>query len=338
MKDVLERLFQGETLSEAEAAGVLERIAAGEFTDPQVAAFLTVFKMRPVSVAELAGFRSALLRLAVQVDIDEMKAVDLCGTGGDGKDTFNISTLSAFVVAGAGYRVVKHGNYSVSSHCGSSNVLEALGVQFSNNIEVLRRRAAGAGVCFLHAPLFHPAMKNIGPVRKALGFKTIFNLLGPLVNPAQPDVQMIGVYSYELMRPYSYVLQQTDVNYAVVHSLDGYDEISLTGPVQIISRYGELALEPEDLGFEIVTPESLSGGKTVGDATAIFESILSGTGSVAQRNVVAANAGVAIALFYDEPLSRESILRGISEAQDSLSGGKALVALQQVQQLSREEG
>jgi len=225
MKEVLNRLIQHQTLSSSEAREILINIANGSYNTSQIASFLTVYMMRSVSVEELEGFRNALLELCLNVDLSAYNPIDLCGTGGDGKDTFNISTLASFVTAGAGVKVTKHGNYGVSSSCGSSNVLEFLGIKFSNDKDYLERAIDQVGICILHAPLFHPAMKNVAPIRRELGVKTFFNMLGPMVNPAFPPNQLVGVFNLELARLYSYLYQKTDKNYTIVHALDGYDEI-----------------------------------------------------------------------------------------------------------------
>ena len=247
MKDIINNLSLHRTLSKNEAKNILINISKGKYNNSHVSSFLTVFMMRNISLQELEGFKEALLELCIKIDLSEYNAIDLCGTGGDNKDTFNISTLSAFVTAGAGVNVTKHGNYGVSSSCGSSNVLEYLGIKFSNNFDFLRKSIEKCGICILHAPLFHPAMKHVAPIRKELGLKTFFNILGPLVNPSFPKNQIVGVYSLELARLYSYLFQKTKKNYAIIHSLDGYDEISLTGATKIISRKEENVYDPNDI-------------------------------------------------------------------------------------------
>ena len=235
MKKILTRLIQYQQLEKEEAKQIIIKIADGQYNTSQISSFLTIFMMRNISLDELEGFREALQELCINVDLSEFNTIDLCGTGGDGKNTFNISTLSSFVTAGAGIKVSKHGNYGVSSGCGSSNVLEAIGIKFSNDKDYLKRSIEKAGICFLHAPLFHPAMKNVAPVRKQLGLKTFFNILGPIVNPSFPKNQLIGVFSLELARLYSYLFQKTNINYTILHGLDGYDEISLTGNTKIFT-------------------------------------------------------------------------------------------------------
>ena len=256
-------------------------IADGQYTSSQIASFLTVYLMRSISLDELEGFRSALLELCLLINIDEYNTIDLCGTGGDDKDTFNISTLSSFVVAGAGIKVTKHGNYGVSSTCGSSNVLEALGVKFSNEKDFLKRCLDQAGICVLHAPLFHPAMKNVAPVRRELGVKTFFNMLGPLVNPVKPKNQLTGVFNLELARLYYYLFQKTDTNFTILYGLDGYDEISLTGPTKAFGKNIESLLMPRDFGVDSVSENAISGGENVEHSTKIFEV---GSGGASQAN------------------------------------------------------
>ncbi len=301
MKYLLENLFQGDSLSRGEAKSILMQISRGIFNESQLASFLTIFRMRPIRTAELQGFRDALLELARPVDFSGIESVDIVGTGGDGKNTFNISTASCVVVASAGYNVTKHGNYGVSSVSGSSNVLEALGYKFTNDDSELYRRLERSKLVFLHAPLFHPAMKEVAPVRKALGIKTFFNLLGPLVNPSRPTHQFLGVYSLPLARLYAEVLKEEAVQYGVIYAIDGYDEVSLTNSFLYKTKQVDAFLEPEDLGLNRQSPTDLFGGNTVAEAANIFKNILLGKGTEAQKSVVAANAGLAIHLF--KPLS-----------------------------------
>ena len=315
MKKILNRLFDYQQLSEQDAYDVLTGIGKGKYNPSQMAAFLTVFLMRQISVEELRGFRTALLDLCLRVDLSDFETIDVCGTGGDGKDTFNISTLAAFVVAGAGYKVAKHGNYGVSSSCGSSNVMEYLGYVFTNDEDKLKRQLDASGFCMMHAPLFHPAMKNVAPIRRELGVKTFFNMLGPLVNPSFPKNQMVGVYSLEVARLYNYLFQkETGTRYAIIHSLDGYDEVSLTGKAKSYRPDGEKLLLPADWGLPAVAAKAISGGKTVQEAAALFLAVLKNEGASAQINVVLANAAVAIQIFENKPLTdcveiaRESLL------------------------------
>jgi anthranilate phosphoribosyltransferase len=322
MKALLSRLINHESISAEEAKQILISISKGDYNQAQIASFLTVYMMRSITVNELQGFRDALLELCLAVDLQIYDPIDLCGTGGDGKDTFNISTLSSFITAGAGVAVAKHGNYGVSSACGSSNVLEALGVKFSNDKDHLKRAMETANICVLHAPLFHPAMKNVAPIRKALGIKTFFNMLGPMVNPSFPKHQMVGVFNLELLRLYNYLYQKTDKNYSIVHDLGGYDELSLTNNAKIATNQSELLFSPDDLDLKSITAESIFGGNTVKEATEIFESIISGKGSKAQNAVVCANAGLAIATA-----KQITHKEGFEYAKESLLSGKAKTCL-----------
>lgn len=326
MRQILTHLFEHKTLTRKEAKEILTTMAKGEFSDPEIAAFVTVYLMRSITVEELSGFRDALLNLCNRVDLSDFDTMDVCGTGGDGKDTFNISTLTTFVLAGAGAKVAKHGNYGVSSGCGSSNVMEHLGYQFSTDKDKLRKELDRSGVCFLHAPIFNPAMKNVGPVRKALRVKTFFNMLGPMVNPSFPEKQMVGVFSLELARLYNYIFQQSGKNFTILHSLDGYDEISLTGDFKVITNNSEKILSPESLGMIKVSPEDLHGGSSVPEAGKMFVDILEGRGTEIQNNVVIANAATALQCYYPD----KSIVDCIGLAKDSLLGGKAGEALKKL--------
>ena len=332
MKQLLNRLINQESISSDEAKNVLVNISEGKYNQSQIASFLTVYMMRSITIEELRGFRDALLELCIPVDLNGYNTIDLCGTGGDGKDTFNISTLSSFVTAGAGIHVTKHGNYGVSSACGSSNVMEHLGIKFTNDIDFLKRSIDQAGICVLHAPLFHPAMKNVAPIRKELGVKTFFNMLGPMVNPAFPKNQMVGVFNLELLRLYGYLYQETNKNYAVVHALDGYDEISLTGKTKVISNATETLFEPNDIGVAQINQAEIFGGKTIKGAAAIFKKIIDGKGTDAQNNVVCANAGLAIATVRQIP-HRE----GFELAKESLFNGKAKESLSKLIELSSKQ-
>ena len=330
MKAILNRLINHEKLSKEESRQMIINIADGQYTSSQIASFLTVYLMRSISLDELEGFRSALLELCLLINIDEYNTIDLCGTGGDDKDTFNISTLSSFVVAGAGIKVTKHGNYGVSSTCGSSNVLEALGVKFSNEKDFLKRCLDQAGICILHAPLFHPAMKNVAPVRRELGVKTFFNMLGPLVNPVKPKNQLTGVFNLELARLYYYLFQKTDTNFTILYGLDGYDEISLTGPTKAFGKNSESLLMPRDFGVDPVSQNAISGGENVEHSTKIFINIIQNKGTIAQQNVVCANAGMAIATALNL-----SPLEGFEKAKETLLSGKAYNVLSKLQTLSK---
>lgn len=330
MKDTLNHLFAGNSLSKTEAHQILLHIAEGQFSEAEIASFLTVFRMRRIKPEELAGFRQALLDLCVAIDLSEYNTIDVVGTGGDGKDTFNISTLSAFVLAGAGIKVTKHGNYGLSSVSGSSNMFEYFGYQFSNDQGKLRREVENAGICFFHAPLFHPAMKSVAPVRRALKVKTLFNMMGPIINPSFPKNQLVGVYDLEVMDLYQQVFQESGQNYLIVHSLDGYDEISLTGEARYVSNLTEDSLSPADFGFRQLKQEELYGGDTVAEAAKIFKSVLEGTGTQAQQNVVIANAALGIRCVYPE----RSLTGCVAEASESLKSEKALAAFKKLMELN----
>lgn len=319
MKDILNRLINNQTLSRDEAKEVLTGLATGRYNNSQIAAFLTVYLMRAIRVEELEGFRDAMLELCNPVNLEGYNTIDVCGTGGDGKNTFNISTTASFVVAGAGVHVAKHGNYGVSSVSGSSNVLEYLGVRFSGDAIKMEESIDKSGICFMHAPLYHPAMKNVGPVRKELGVKTFFNMLGPMVNPAFPPNQMVGVFSLELARLYGYLYQNTGKKFSIVHALDGYDEVSLTGDFKFISVQREALISPEELNLPRVSAEELYGGESIEDAAVIFKEILANKGTMAQNAAVLANAGLAIATVH-----QSSISEGIAMATESLKSGAAL--------------
>lgn len=329
MKNILNRLINHEQLTKEEARNVLVSISEGKYNQSQIAAFLTVYMMRSVGLEELEGFRDALLDLCLAVDVTDYNTIDLCGTGGDGKDTFNISTLASFVTAGAGVMVTKHGNYGVSSVSGSSNVMEHLGIKFSNEADFLKRSLDEAGICVLHAPLFHPAMKNVAPIRRELGVKTFFNMLGPMVNPAFPKNQLVGVFDLELARMYGYLYQKNTKNYAVLHAMDGYDEISLTGPAKMITNASERMITAEDFKVSQIQQSDIYGGNSIESSAEIFMNILNGKGTEAQNNVVCANAGVAISV-----VEGCSILDGFEKAQYSLKSGEALKKLKKLQELS----
>ncbi|MCB9360845.1 MAG: anthranilate phosphoribosyltransferase [Flavobacteriales bacterium] len=326
MKTILNQLFEQQKLSEQQAYDVLTKIGNGAYNSSQIASFLTVFLMRNISVDELRGFQKALLDLCLKMDFSEFNTIDLCGTGGDGKNTFNISTLTSFVVAGAGYKVAKHGNYGVSSNCGSSNVLEYLGYKFTNDETQLKKQLNDANFCMMHAPLFHPAMATIAPIRAELGVKTFFNMLGPIVNPSFPQNQMVGVFNLELARIYNYLLQDSNKNYKVVHSLDGYDEISLTGKFKLISNNGDNLISPTQIGFEQLNPTSIYGGETIKEAAKIFINVLENKGTKAQQDVVIANSAFAINCF--EP--NKSIEECKSLALESLLSGNAYKSLKKI--------
>lgn len=320
MKKILNHLFEHKTFGRDESKEILTNITLGKYNASQMAAFMAAYCMRNITVEELEGFRDGMLELCLKVDLHDYDLIDLCGTGGDGKDTFNISTLASFVVAGAGYKVSKHGNYGVSSGCGSSNVMEYLGYTFSNDTDQLKKSLDTAGICFLHAPLFHAAMKTVAPIRKELGVKTFFNMLGPLVNPARPKYQMVGVFSLELARLYAYLYQKSNTKYTIVHALEGYDEISLTCDFKTFSASGEHIHSIAQLGFEKIDPDKIGGGSTVKDSADIFKAVLEGEGTTEQNNVVVCNAAVAIRTIKPE----QSFADCFYEAEESLQSKKAL--------------
>lgn len=325
MKTILNELIDHQSLTKETARQVLIELASGKYNPSQTTSFMTVYMMRNITVQELQGFRDAMLELCVPVRF-EQPVMDVCGTGGDGKNTFNISTLASFVVAAAGQPVAKHGNYGVSSACGSSNVLEYFGYKFTNNVDALRQSIDKANICFMHAPLFHPAMKNVAPIRKELGVKTFFNMLGPMVNPAFPTKQLVGVFSLELARQYGYLYQDTDKDFVILHALDGYDEISLTGPFKYYSNHGERIAEPSDLGLPQVTYEDLSGGETVEESAKIFLSILENKGTEQQNAAVIANAGMALFCANQE----NGLENAFARAKEALVSGKAMQSFKEL--------
>nr|WP_294992922.1 anthranilate phosphoribosyltransferase [uncultured Sediminibacterium sp.] len=294
MKKILQYLFEHKTLPREKAKEVLLQMSAGQFNESEIAAFITVYLMRSITIEELQGFRDALLELSVKVNLESENIMDIVGTGGDGKNTFNISTLSCFIVAGTGQQVAKHGNYGASSVSGASNLMEQLGYRFKNDNDKLKKELDATNICFLHAPLFHPALKVVGPVRKNLGVRTFFNMLGPMVNPASPAYQLVGVYNLEMARIYNYLLQETGKAFTIIHSLDGYDEISLTNDTKVITNTGERIMTPIQLGKRMVMPEDIYGGNTVEEAAKLFMKIIKGEGSWAQHAVVLANAAMAL--------------------------------------------
>ena len=321
MKEIFNELIDHRSLTKDTARNVLIELASGKYNPSQMAAFMTVYMMRSITVDELQGFRDAMLELCVRAKFDQ-PVMDVCGTGGDGKNTFNISTLSSFVVASAGQPVAKHGNYGVSSACGSSNLLEYFGYKFTNDLDQLRRSLDRANICFMHAPLFHPAMRNVAPIRKELGVKTFFNMIGPMANPALPTRQLVGVFSLELARQYGYLYQNTDKRFVVLHSLDGYDEVSLTGGFKYFYNGGEKVLEPADLQLPLLTYNDIRGGTTVEESARVFMRILEGEGTPAQQAAVVANAGMALYAAQQE----EGLLKAMDRAREALQSRKALKA------------
>lgn len=319
MKNLLYRMFEHGNLSRNEARDVMLNIADGRYNDCQLAAFMTVFLMRSITTDELTGFRDAILERRLPVDFGDVDAIDIVGTGGDGKNTFNISTASCFIVAGTGRKVVKHGNYGASSVSGASNVLEHHGVKFSSDIDKLSRSLDESGVCYLHAPFFSPALKSVASVRKSLAVRTFFNMLGPLVNPVLPRHQLLGVYNLKLMRLYTYIAQNEGIACTVVHSLDGYDEISLTSPFKVSGPGGERIYRPEELGWTTASQQELWGGDTIAEAAKIFDDVLDGKATPAQENCVVANSAFAL-VTLDPGLS---IAEARALAEESIRSGAA---------------
>ena len=323
MQKILKQLFEHRPLSYTQAQEVMLQMSRGSFNEHELSAFMTVYLMRCITIEELMGFRSALLELALKVNVEQERLLDIVGTGGDGKNTFNISTLACFVAAGAGAKIAKHGNYGASAISGSSNVMEYLGYHFMNNNDTLNKQVEKAGICFMHAPLFHPALKAVGHIRKNLAVRTFFNMLGPTVNPAAPSAQLLGVYNVEMARIYTYLLQQVATRFTIIHSLDGYDEISLTSDTKVITQAGESVKSPVSLGKLIVQSAELEAGKSIEDAAKIFMNILEGNGTTAQQHVVVANAamGLQCAGLY------ENYEDAWLAAMESLQSKKALEAL-----------
>ena len=326
MKKILNYLFEHKSLSREQAKEVLYNISKNQYIDAEIAAFITVYLMRSITIDELQGFRDALMELCVPVDLDGNDVIDIVGTGGDGKNTFNISTLSCFIVAGTGNKVAKHGNYGASSISGSSNVMEQLGYKFKADNDSLKKELEEANICFLHAPLFHPALKVVGPIRKSLGVRTFFNMLGPMVNPAHPKYQLVGVFNLEMARIYNYLLQQGNSAFTIIHGLDGYDEISLTGDTKVITNAGEKIFSAEDLGKRTVSPLDIYGGNSVEEAAKIFMTILKGGGTWAQNAVVLANAAMALQCTGRYKNYAECYQLAV----ESLESGKAYQSLQNI--------
>lgn len=323
MKEILQYLFDYNTLTYEEAKSIMLQIPKGVFNDAEITSFITVMMMRSISIDELRGFADALVEMAVKVDLGTHDLVDIVGTGGDGKNTFNISTISCFVVAGAGQKVAKHGNYGSSSISGSSNVMQHMGYEFTNDETLLKKQLAEANICFMHAPKFHPSLGVVAPIRKSLGFRSFFNMLGPLVNPAQPEHSMLGVFNVEMSRIYNYLLQEKEQHFMIVHSLEGYDEISLTGESMIVTEKGVRLLNPKELLSKKVMPEQLYGGATTQEAADLFKNILEGKGTLAQNEVVITNA--ALALENTGKFGDFKDCRMLAE--ESLFSGKALECL-----------
>ena len=323
MKAILNRLINHEELTSEESRQLLLNITQGMYPETQIASVLTILQMRGITVDELIGFREALMEARTPIDFSPYQPMDIVGTGGDGKNTFNISTCSCFVVAGAGYKVAKHGNYGATSVSGASNVMEQHGIRFTNRPDILMRSIEECNMAYLHAPLFHPALKSVAPVRKSLGIRTLFNLLGPLVNPCTPSYQLLGVADLSQMRLYTNVFYRLGIDFAVVNSLDGYDEISLTDEFKVMTRHNEHIYRPQELGFSQTEQDELSGGESKEDAARIFDQVLQGTATSFQTQCVIANAAFAIQIM--EP--QKSIEHCISIARESLQSGNALKTL-----------
>ena len=331
MKTILTRLFNHEELTAEESRQILLNISRGMYPEAQIAALLTVFHMRGITVDELTGFREALMETRVPIDFAPYRPIDIVGTGGDGKNTFNISTCACFIVAGAGYKVAKHGNYGATSVSGASNVIEQHGVRFTNNPDILKRSMEECNIAYLHAQLFNPAMKTVGSVRKALGVRTLFNLLGPLVNPCKPAYQLLGVADLSQMRLYTNVFYKLGIDFAVVNSLDNYDEISLTDEFKVMTRNYERIYRPQALGFSAVRPEELSGGACKEDAARIFDNVLNNRAEAAQTQCVIVNAAFAIQVMEPE----KEIEECIAIARESLESGRALKTLKKFIEISK---
>ena len=325
MKAILNELIEHRSLTKETARKVLVDLTSGKFNPSQTTAFMTVYMMRSITVDELQGFRDAMLELCLRVDFDQ-PVMDVCGTGGDGKNTFNLSTLSSFVVAASGQPVAKHGNYGVSSACGSSNVMEYFGYKFTNDISALKKSLDRANICFMHAPLFHPAMKNVAPIRKDLGVKTFFNMLGPMVNPAFPSRQLVGVFSLELARQYGYLYQNTEKEFLILHSVDGFDEVSLTGPLKIFYNGGEKMITPGDMDLPQLSYDAIRGGQTVEESAKIFMTVLEGKATDSQNHAVIANAGMALYAANQ----KDGLKHAVGRAREALVSGKALATFKKL--------
>lgn len=326
MKKILQFLFEHKTLDRNQAKDVLLGIGKGLYNEHEITAFMTVYLMRSITIEELQGFRDALLELCIKVDVNGYPVMDIVGTGGDGKNTFNISTLSCFIAAGAGQKIVKHGNYGASSISGASNVMEQLGYKFKNNNDQLKREIEEANICYLHAPFFHPALKAVGQIRRNLGVRTFFNMLGPMVNPASPAYQLVGVFNLEMARIYNYLLQQTDNAFTIIHGLDGYDEISLTNDTKVITNNGEQIMTPEQLGKRLVEPQDIYGGNSAEEAAKIFLKIIKGEGTWAQNAVVLANAAMALHCTGEYKIYDDAYHAAV----ESLESGKAYGCLKKL--------
>jgi len=331
MKQILEKLLNHEYLTREEMKQILIGITQSEYNDAQITALLTALQMRGVTVDELLGFRDGILETGVPAILNCDRYIDVVGTGGDRKNTFNISTTSCFVIAGAGYKVAKHGNYAATSVSGASNVIQQHGVTFTADLDKLNRSLDEAGIVYLHAQLFARAMKFVGPIRKALQFPTVFNLLGPLVNPSQPQCQLLGVANLDQMRLYSNVFQKIGIDYAIVNSIDGYDEISLTGDFKVSTKEYERVFSPAEIGFGIAKPEELVGGATQEEAAQIFDAVLENRALPAQKNIVLANAAFGIQVLEK---GQKSIEECIEIARESIDSGRALATFRKFAEIN----
>lgn len=331
MRQSLEKVLRQEELTREETKEILIGITQERYAKEQITALLTALQMRGVTVDELLGFRDGILATGVPALLDCDRYIDVVGTGGDRKNTFNISTTACFVVAGAGYKVAKHGNYAATSTSGASNVIANHGIKFTADIDVLNRSINEAGIVYLHAQLFANAMKFVGPIRKALQFPTCFNLLGPLVNPSRPQCQLLGVANLDQMRLYSNVYQRIGIDYGIVNSTDGYDEISLTGDFKVTTNNYERIFKPSDLGMGIITPEELKAGANELEAKEIFDHVLANTATKAQKDVVLANAAFAIQVMEK---GRKSIEECIDKARESVDSGKALAVFRKFAEIN----
>ena len=332
MKEILNRVINHEMLTREETKNILVGITQGRYAEEQITALLTALQMRGVSVDELLGFRDGILETGVPVPLDCDRYIDVVGTGGDRKNTFNISTTSCFVIAGAGYKVAKHGNYSATSTSGASNVIANHGVTFTDDIDKLNKCINECGIVYLHAQLFAKAMKFVGPIRKALQFPTCFNLLGPIVNPSKPQCQMLGVANLDQMRLYNNVYRKIGVDYAIVNSIDGYDEISLTSDFKVVTNDYERIFSPEEIGMKVAKPEELRAGASEQEAMEIFDNVLNNKALEAQKNIVIANAGFAIQVLEK---GQKSIEECMNIARESIDSGKALETFKKFVELNK---
>lgn len=331
MKEILDKVLEHERLTREQTRDIIVGITQGEYPGEQISALLTGLQMRGVTVDELLGFRDGILQTGIPAKLDCDRYIDVVGTGGDRKNTFNISTTACFVIAGAGYKVAKHGNFAATSVSGASNVIRHHGVVFTADLDKLNRSLNEAGIVYLHAQLFAKAMKFVGPIRKALSFPTVFNLLGPLVNPSQPQCQLLGVASLAQMRLYSQVYQKLGIDYGIVNSVDVYDEISLTGDFKVATNQYERVFKPQDLGFPLATPEELCGGATEDEAAEIFDNVLANRALPGQKNVTLANAAFGIQVMEG---GRKGIDECLEIARESIDSGKALATFRKFVELN----